>query len=427
MTYSELTSGKYKPLIEPLAFCKYNGTEYVGTAHEYALLDDDKSGAVRKSVINSVTHRNLPLALFLTEDDLGFKAWEGSKTDYMTTAQVKKYGGLGIVSWAPPPPPPPPPVLPAEAAFTYRTDTDVITPITITAGEDITPTNPLAATFTVSGIGTYQMTNVVIPKNGSQVVWCKWHTPSTPGTVPITMTTNFGSTVNITATVVNLAENPPPDPRPEDTAQTSALPRAASGMKFSIPAAPETNAAQKSWSVWSATAVSYYDPYYDDEDDEWKQVLKWRWDYHKAEYTAKLASTFAIAPSLHVPTAAGDQMKSGYGVTALITPTVSSSAPGSHFTKGQNAITYFPEFTYGTYNRLLERVASGNLRFKANKYSTYNDNVHFTPLWYPDGTYRVRAYVRDAWTPAGELTQYINDTVTIQGAVFDDWHVRPIS
>ncbi|MFR8331520.1 MAG: hypothetical protein ACLU9S_03340 [Oscillospiraceae bacterium] len=61
---------------------------------------------------------------------------------------------------------------------------------------------------------------------------------------------------------------------------------------------------------------------------------------------------------------------------------------------------------YGTYWRLLGRLTSGTtarFQFAKNIYSTYNQRVHFTPVWFPDGSYTVNTHVMDIWTPAGML------------------------
>lgn len=60
-----------------------------------------------------------------------------------------------------------------------------------------------------------------------------------------------------------------------------------------------------------------------------------------------------------------------------------------------------------------------------NKYSTYNRRVHFTPVLFPDTSYKTYTYLEDAWTPAGMLSMNLNDFVTINGSVYDDWHIGP--
>lgn len=91
----------------------------------------------------------------------------------------------------------------------------------------------------------------------------------------------------------------------------------------------------------------------------------------------------------------------------------------------QNAVTYFPEFGYKTYWRLLESGSGGSVEFKENKYSTYNNRTHFTPIWYPDGTYTAYTWALDCWTPAGMLSLNLTDDVSIDGNVYDDWHIGP--
>ena len=38
--------------------------------------------------------------------------------------------------------------------------------------------------------------------------------------------------------------------------------------------------------------------------------------------------------------------------------------------------------------------------FKENRYSTYNRRTHFTPIWYPDGSYMPYTWLIDCWTRA---------------------------
>ena len=120
-------------------------------------------------------------------------------------------------------------------------------------------------------------------------------------------------------------------------------------------------------------------------------------------------------------------MKSGYGVNQVVTARVSSSQR-SATTALQNAVSYFPEFNYTTYWRLLDRLSSGRtarFQFAENIYSTYKQRVHFSPVWFPDGSYTVNTHVMDIWTPAGMLCANLTDSVTISGSLYDDWHIAP--
>lgn len=121
-------------------------------------------------------------------------------------------------------------------------------------------------------------------------------------------------------------------------------------------------------------------------------------------------------------------MKSGYGLNEVVTARVSSSQR-SATTALQNAVSYFPEFGYDLFWRLLDRISvspSSRLEFQMNEYSTYDRRTHFTPIWYPDGAYTVNTWVIDCWTPVGMLSVNLNDTLTISGNLWDDWHIAPM-
>lgn len=116
-------------------------------------------------------------------------------------------------------------------------------------------------------------------------------------------------------------------------------------------------------------------------------------------------------------------MRSGYGIKESVNTQLSTNAPASHYAPAQNAVSYFPEFNYETYWRLLS-CSGGNqatFEFKENEYSTYNRKVHFSPLWYPDGSYTMYTYALDSWTPVGMLSLNLNDSIQIQGSLYDDW------
>ena len=94
------------------------------------------------------------------------------------------------------------------------------------------------------------------------------------------------------------------------------------------------------------------------------------------------------------------------------------------------AVSYVPEFNYESFWRLLDRISisssSSRLEFQKNEYSTYNRRTHFTPIWYPDGSYTVNTWVIDCWTPAGMLSVNLTDSLNIRGNLWDDWHIAPL-
>lgn len=431
--YTDLISGNYKLIVEPLAYFTHDGKDYAMTATEAALYNQMSGGTLRRK-LPSLTHQNLPLSLFLETPDLGYPAWNGTISGKVSDSDILSALGIGIVSYKG--------IEDTElepADYTYRVDTDVITSITLTSSKDITPDKPAEVTFHING-QTYIVKDIVMPAGGSQVVWAKWHTPSAPTTLTITASVNGASTgqTSFTANVISLDENIPPDPMATDT-----------NPRFSVPALPSNpQKTSAGWNVWSAR----WQP-----DWKWKSNWEWisgdhssgcpddctgshghwedngRWvDYGKyiyesTSYYASLTGSMEIHPDDIVPTALGDTMKSGYGVKQSAQALVTVNAPASHYTSAQTAVSYFPEFSYKDYWRLLtcSEGLAATFSFQPNEFSTYLRRVHFTPLWYPDGAaYTVYTYVLDIWTPVGMLSLNLNDNVQIQGSLYDDWYSK---
>ena len=414
ISYDDLITEKYKLLLEPIAYFKHNGVMYAMTAHEAALYDNQTGGALRRTM-TSLTHKNLPLAMYLEYSDLGFAAYSGPTNKTCSNDTIIAYLGMGIVRFEEQPPEQPEPT---DYDYEYRVDTDVITPVTLYASSEINPDGPATVTFSING-STYRMNNIVIPEGDSQLAWVKWHTPSEPQDITITVRTNRGtlSQTTIKAKVVDLSGNDPPDPKATDTA--------GSWQPSSVPSREEKSYA--AWSVWWAQWHPYW-VWHSTGDDDGYWVDEGWYDFFRDNYSASMTATTRIEPDEKVPTAAGNTMKSGYGVSNTVTATVSTSAPMSHYTYGQTAVSYFPEFNYTTYWRLLDRLSSGKtarFQFAENIYSTYKQRVHFSPVWFPDGSYTVNTHVMDIWTPAGMLCANLTDSVTISGSLYDDWHIAP--
>ena len=402
--YDLLISGDYKLVIEPICYFTYQGSFYAMTATEAALYNQLTGGALVANLPN-VIQRNLPLAIFLETADLGFPAWTGPTNERIPDAQIIAALGIGIVSYRELPAPE------IEAPdVVYRVDTDVITSITLNSRRRLTPSSPGKVTFYI-GDRTYRVSNIVMPSYSTQVVWVKWHTPSTPQDIKIRVTASSGSTseTEFIARIESLDENPPPDPQATDTNPRFTMP--------SLPRNPQKTSA--SWSVWYA----YWVPDYCDEGHDHGD-----WEYDANYYYASLDGDMELWPDDIVPTASGKLMKSGYGVKETARARLSTNAPSSHYTTAQTGVSYFSEFKYETYWRLLSRRQSGlnsTFQFQANSYSTYNRNVHFSPVWYPDHSdYTVYTRIIDAWTPAGMLSVNVNDSVDIDGSLFDDWYTK---
>ena len=120
-------------------------------------------------------------------------------------------------------------------------------------------------------------------------------------------------------------------------------------------------------------------------------------------------------------------MKSGYGFELSFKDsmyTVSGYTDGSvnECFAPQYYYALFPEYNY-TYGRdkcrSIETVSGKKVFVNAADMA----RQHFTPIYYPDGEYKLKAVLSDCWTPAGMITTYKTVTVQINGNVYDDWYI----
>lgn len=466
----------YEPVV--LTHLKDSATVLAFTATEYALAQKlgyfNFRGGDDGQYVSGMTHSDLPNSVFLEESWFSYPVTPALADDvYWDLDRIIQGGGWGGMR-----------ILRQNSEeveendttydYTYRVDTDVITSVRIFADEDVTPDNrhvsdyyydhPVENTATVimSANGYTKSTEVVIPSGGSQLVWIKWHTPPvTPSIVDVQVQLIGNSaakidgdyrSATITGNVMDLNENVPPNPTANDTNDGFTMP--------SIPVEADKTIAE--WggifdAEWDSNWVWYSDwewesdwqyvpryqwfntstgwqflyigHYWEDhggwvDNGEWKDEGEWDYDY--TSYYAALTSSMSLEPDGQVPTAVGDTMKSGYGVNIFVESNVYSNAPDNHITYIQNAITHFPEFEYLTYCRLLDMMGYGDFEFQENKYSTYNNRTHFTPIWYPDAPYVVYTSIIDMWTPDGMLRMNLSDSVNIDGNLYEDWHIGPI-
>ena len=420
--YDTLISGAYKILIEPIAYFLFNGQYFAMTAHQAALYDQILSGKLRKKM-TSLSHKNLPLAMFLEHPDLGYAAWNGSLSKTVSNDTIINYLGLGIVRFSEDE------IYtggngetPDMITYTYRTDTEVITAVKINADREYNPENALTARFQIND-KTYIVKNIVIPESETQLIWVKWRTPPEPQEIMIRVTIG-GKVQYIRANIEKVVENEPPDPKANDRNDTFTTPR--------IP--NEQQNESLSWGVWSAQWHVYWvwEPDWVWTGIRWVDNGQWIdngwYDFTYNRYQAKLVVKPQITPDTKAPTATLSTLKSGYGYNANITTVVESNAPLNAYSQAQTSLMYFPEFNYNTYFRVLDANIQSYqtiFNFRSNRYSTYQSRTHFTPVWYPDGVYTTYSKVYDAWTPAGMLS--VNEPATLQvvGNVFEDWHIAP--
>lgn len=414
MDFDTLINGEYRLLIEPISFLTFQGNLIAATATEAALYDELTSGAVR-AVLPTVAFQNLPLSMFLEVPDLGYPAWGGATSGVRSNIEIKSSLGLGVVRFNEAPPEE---VEITEFDYEYRTNTEVITAVEVKGGQS-DPDAPVSVTFTVGG-RSYRVNNVYYPEGDSQLAWIRWTTPEEPQTMTITIRVHGGGRVDkgtLQVNIVDLDENPPPDPNADDRNDGFSRPL--------IPANEEKTTAE--WGVWRPWWQEHWVWHDGDEEDDgyWCDHGWWEFDFDR--YSASLTASMEITPDEKAPTASGDTMKSGYGFNEKVTTHVSTNQ-SSAVTPAQNAVTYFPEFQYQNFWRLLERMNNGYdmiHEFQENRYSTYGRRIHFTPIWYPDGSYTAYTWLIDCWTPAGMLSMNLTDSLTIDGNLWSDWHIAP--
>ncbi len=436
MDFKTLVGGDYKLLLEPIAYVTINGIRTAFTATEAAKYNQVKGGQVR-SKMSSLSHKNLPLAMFLETSDLGYPAWSGLKTEKVTDEQIISALGLGIVRFTD--------VITPEvisADYEYRVNTDVVTAVTISGGQS-DPDHPVRVTFQILG-RNYSVDHVFYPSGGQQLAWVKWHTPSTIQHITIQVSVSGGggpSKGTITANIVDLDKNPPPNPIADD--RNDAYNR---GNAVIPGSAQKTSAFWSVWrpwwrehwvwhSDWKYHSGSHTDACEEDCDSNhgrWVDEGTWKdegwWEFDLESYSAGLEAAMKLSTDEKSPTATGSSIKSGYGVNIKVNASASSNQT-SATTPPQTAVSYFPEFYYKSYWRLLERTKTGyhaEFEFQKNPYSTFQRKTHFTPIWMPDGTYTVYTYLLDAWTPDGMLCMNLTDSVNINGNLWSDWHIAPI-
>jgi hypothetical protein len=410
--YDTLINGDYKILLEPIAYMTFQGVRIAVTATEAALYDQQLGGWLRGKMV-SLSHKNLPLAMFLETPDLGYPAWDGSRSGAASNTDIITSLGLGIVRFSEAEPP-----KVSGFDYTYRVNTQVITSVTVSGGQ-ADPDHPVTVRFTIGG-RTYTVNNIYYPDGDSQLVWVRWTTPATPRTMTINVSvTGRGraSQGTITANIVDLSGHDPPNPVADDRNDSYSRP--------DVPGNPQKTSA--TWGVWRPWWHAYWVWHSTGNGSGYWCDHGW-WEFDWDSYSASLSASMSVKPDDKTPTASGKTMKSGYGINQTVTASVSTNQ-SSAVTAAQTAVTYFPEFRYQTYWRLLDQTGGGynaKFEFARNRYSTYNRRTHFTPIWMPDGSYTPYTRLMDCWTPQGMLSVNLTDSVTISGNLWTDWHIAPV-
>ncbi len=299
----------------------------------------------------------------------------------------------------------------------YREGTDVISSFRIWnyVWEDYIPSDGLKVRLRVykDGATTPFKTvtkNVVVPAASSNLVYFKWKVPTGLSGKNVTLKADiyydgqyWNEISNKRATTL-YTHYQTPDTQYEENAPSG----------FNIPANPSGSTGAANW---------------------------WIYEYQNGSFVKK---TYQVTLSKSSPNkiepATGETaekvggvwtMKSGYGISLqsriLINNAYGSNiASSDSYTLPQYAYAAFPEYGYvhsenkaTTLNKVAGEAYS---YFEFPSFGSYG-KVHFTPLWYPDGSYTVKIVQSDCWTPSGMIsTTIIPNTIKINGNAYDDWY-----
>lgn len=315
-------------------------------------------------------------------------------------------------------------IKPVTPNATYNEGTEVITSFYVynNGGRNIIPSDFNSVVFQAYyyktaaekiTITTTSKTEVVIPKSGNNLVYFKWKVPDNIA----------GKTVYFVATVNSsgiISES-------DRTNNTATLTQKIGSV--AIMETPNTKFEANNGG-WYASSVPSEVP----GNNSWAEWVYINGVFVRKVYGVKLTETVTLTPDENCSTAWQEYgkwyMRSGYGYSLKCTSGIAMISSGyllpdsSAYTMAQNGAVYFPEFNYKTDNgkyRTLELV-DGSLQFYKNLYSKTDNRIHFTPIWFPNGSYTVSCKAYDCWTPAGMITTTGNGSIQIEGTMYDDYY-----
>ena len=299
----------------------------------------------------------------------------------------------------------------------YREGTDVISSFRIWnyVWEDYIPSDGLKVRLRIYKDGATSpfktiTKNVVVPASSYNLVYFKWKVPTNLGGKNVTLKADIYCDGGYWNEISNQRATTPysmyttPDTQYEENAPSG----------FSVPSKPSGSTGAASW---------------------------WVYEYENGSFVKK---TYKVTLSKSTPNkiepATGETayktdgvwtMKSGYGISLqsriLVNPVYGTNiAVSDSYTLPQYAYALFPEYSYvyadGKAATLNKVTGESYQYFEFPLLQNYG-NVHFTPLWYPDGSYTVKIVQSDCWTPAGMISLgIVPGSITISGNAYDDWY-----
>ena len=266
-------------------------------------------------------------------------------------------------------------------------------------------------------VSTQDKTDVVIPANGTNLVYFKWRVPE-----------NSAGKLYMFRGIAN-AENTVLERNPDNNAT------------FFMKTAKAKETSQTPNTRYERTAPSTYNPLISSPTTTVGSASWNEWAYENGKFELR---TYGIRASAVDPVVKPDDncktavlengkwsMKSGYGISLawnlrLIAMSGYSMPDSSAYTEAQTVMALIPEYGYSTdagKYRSLE-MAGGVYSFVENRDADGNARLHFIPVYVANGSYTVSVTATQIWTPAGMITAIRNaNTLTIDGTIYDDFYV----
>ncbi len=165
----------------------------------------------------------------------------------------------------------------------------------------------------------------------------------------------------------------------------------------------------------------------------WQEVRLENGSYSTKTFYARLTTTFSIAPDSRIAYADKPrQMESGFGFDVQCTTTLTTNYDHPEKLVGVQMVwVRYPESAYGQIagwqnvrdNLEIKTGEAGDMtmtwQLAINLYSTTESRLHYTPLWYSDGSYIAWVQAFYAWSPVGQVYEHKTDILTIEGDMYD--------
>ena len=266
-------------------------------------------------------------------------------------------------------------------------------------------------------VSTQDKTDVVIPANGTNLVYFKWRVPE-----------NSAGKLYMFRGIAN-AENTVRERNSDNNAT------------FFMKTVKAKETSQTPNTRYERTAPSTYNPLVPSPTTTVGSASWNEWVYENGKFELR---TYGIRASSVDPVVKPDDncktavlengkwsMKSGYGISLtwnlkLIAMPGYSMPDSSAYTEAQAVMALIPEYGYsmeaGKYRSL--EMAGGVYSFVENRDADGNARLHFIPVYVANGSYTVSVTATQIWTPAGMITAVRNsNTLTIDGTIYDDFYV----